>query len=136
MSFEVFSIVAVSWENWFEPAGCPLPVTLWLARRATVPCPSPASGSPSSPALISLTVTSEVVKLAHAFFVNSDLAMCYTDPATGVDTPAQARTSTQGPPPPSFCRPPVRCALHWSCIEDNFIVSILYHFWPHRFSAL
>eukprot|EP00668_Euglena_longa_P002162 GGOE01002504.1.p1 GENE.GGOE01002504.1~~GGOE01002504.1.p1 ORF type:complete len:1264 (-),score=465.29 GGOE01002504.1:496-4287(-) len=45
---------------------------------------------------ISLSVTSEVVKLAHAFFINNDLAMCHTDPTTGVVTPAQARTSNLG----------------------------------------
>jgi len=45
---------------------------------------------------IALTVTSEIVKTIHAYFVNCDLAMCYNDVSTGIVTPAQARTSNLG----------------------------------------
>ena len=42
---------------------------------------------------ISLSITAEVVKLGHAYFIDHDLGMCYYDAATGAHTPAQARTS-------------------------------------------
>eukprot|EP01012_Entosiphon_sulcatum_P005957 TRINITY_DN12775_c0_g2_i1.p1 TRINITY_DN12775_c0_g2~~TRINITY_DN12775_c0_g2_i1.p1 ORF type:complete len:1309 (-),score=248.66 TRINITY_DN12775_c0_g2_i1:349-4275(-) len=42
---------------------------------------------------ISLSVSMEIVKLGHAFFISNDVQMCYTDPITKVTTPAQARTS-------------------------------------------
>jgi len=45
---------------------------------------------------ISLTVSAEIVKIGHAYFIDHDLAMCYTVPESGDIVPAQARTSNLG----------------------------------------